>query len=246
MEAIEACVSFLANNPSYGLAHGLYCDFADNENEIAINELIYSLTGLEGETPIERICHLMADYEATTYAVQRTDVARIAFKNASLLTNILAQELSSSLLSVACGKAKRLPVLYSARNSERFTSYSLAHPMERILHSPLKFFNEYGQYRELIFNTLRAQRIDINQHTETLFDVAHLRYISPYIPPKILNFTLSAYLKNEPDKEFFKNLWQCWYALKNQAEPRRFRRLRQLKNRLPFYHRDYSERTFNP
>lgn len=235
VDAIEECVQFLLNNPDYSLAHGLYCDFWEHKNEVSIDRLIYSRSSLQNDNPVNRLCELMQNYEATTYAIHRTNSAQEAFKKAAPLQNILFQELLSSVLCVLQGKAARIFTFYSARNNERTNTYSLWHPLELVSTSPENLFNEYFPYRKAIFDSLSELKntdTNIEHDTKNIIDLAHLCYLSPYLRPEILKFALHKHLQKEHHKEFSKNLWQQWAELHSGSSNKYFKWLHKLKSKL--------------
>jgi glycosyltransferase domain-containing protein len=230
LSAINDCLNFLLKNPDYSLAHGFYFDFTEHENEMFVDRLIYFQPSLTDNSPEKRICRLMQNYEATTYAIHRTEIATEAFKKAASLKSILSSELSSSVLCVSKGKAARLPKFYSGRNNQRLTTYSSHHPIEYINTSPEALFNEYYQYRKLILDALE-ETFEMSPETCNNLDIAHLCYLSPYLRPKILNFILNYRLTNNQASSC-SDLWKYWTELNSFSLSNYFKLLYKLKSKI--------------
>ena len=232
INTITDCINFLIENSDYSLAHGLYFDFSELKNEICISRLIYSSLSLADVSPVNRIAKLMQNYEATTYAIYRTEIAKMIFQKAATLSSVLSNELLSSVLSVVKGKAARLPKLYCGRNNQRFTTYFAWHPMELIAIAPKILCREYSEYRQITLELLEKEGINITTEIQNIIDIAHMCYISPYLRTEILNFILDYYLKNNNQPPPATILWQYVAERHSYLPSKAFRFLYKLKNKI--------------
>lgn len=200
IDTIYDCIVYLRENPEYSLAHGIYFDFTSLPEGWYIDRVIYARPSLTHSSSLERVCRFIQNYEATTYAIQRTEIAKEVFSKAKDLNSILGHELLSSVLCVAKGKAARLPKLYCGRNNERTISYSRWHPIEQVAYSVATLFSEYNEYRKILFETLEnssfedekeIKKINPTLEIKNLIDIAHLCYMSSFLHPKLLDFILN-------------------------------------------------------
>ncbi len=233
-DAIDSCIDFLNQHSTFALAHGWYFDFLEASGELQISRLQYTTSSLAHNRPLMRVLALISNYEAVTYAVHRTPVAKQAFEEASTLGSTMTQELLSSSLCLLAGKAARLPFIYYGRNSRRLTTYSDSHPLAVLAHDPGALFMDYVDYRTRLIERLSAiSRKGKEGPPEPLLDLAHLQYLSAFISRDIINFILSRRLDGITGQALFDQLWDS-SLLRNNGKVSRFitgsHRLRSLKN----------------
>lgn len=124
--ALLQCVSFLEKNKDYSVAQGTCLMFKKEENYRNGVEfgLLYPLKSydIEHQKPILRLEHMFQNYRSILYAVHRTDILKISFKNAGeVIKNLFLNEYLTAFLPIVSGKYKELPIAYQAREFSDFS-----------------------------------------------------------------------------------------------------------------------------
>lgn len=117
---INQSVDFLEKNPDFTTAHGYYISFCFGTNKMGRKILyqlhIYPYKSISFANVKDRLFFHFSSYYPTIYAVHRTDLFKLIFKDAVGFTDDYRfGELLPSMLDLIYGKMKKLDVLYSAR-----------------------------------------------------------------------------------------------------------------------------------
>ncbi|WP_114792366.1 TIGR00180 family glycosyltransferase [Niabella yanshanensis] len=120
-QALEACISFLNSNPGYASVQGKSICYKKKEVVKKKEVDFYPLYppkaySYENQSGLDRIGALLANYKSFLYAVHRTTTLKDAYKNASeSIRNLFLNEYNASIVPLAAGKYKELPVLFQVR-----------------------------------------------------------------------------------------------------------------------------------
>jgi len=117
---INQSVDFLEKNPDFSCAHGHYISFYFETNKTGGKEIywrpIYPFKSISFANAKERLSFHFSSYYPTIYAVHRTDLLKLIFKDAVEFTDDYRfGELLPSMLDSVYGKMIKIDVLYSAR-----------------------------------------------------------------------------------------------------------------------------------
>jgi len=120
---IDKSLDFLEENPDFAIAHGNTASFYLKDNRQGNQQFYWkhiycSSKSIIFPDPGERIASHLRDYHPTFYAVHRTDLLRMIFKEtARFASDGRFGELLPSALTLIDGKLKHLDILYGARES---------------------------------------------------------------------------------------------------------------------------------
>jgi len=225
--ALAEIVDFMERNEDYSVAHGYYFNFLDEnhragKSDVAadsqkakpvtkITSLFYHSPSLNDADPFERLIQFFRRYEALTYGVYRTPVAREVYELAQPVASILARELLTGALTVAAGKTARLKTIYYGRNTGPSARYKNWHPLEWLATDPSGLFGEYMHYRSVLKDYLvrhNAERTE--QEVARLIDLIHLRYLIPFLRPDFLDFVLRKNLEKLTPEQMVPEVWKYW------------------------------------
>lgn len=228
LASLGEIVEFLERNEDYSAAHGFYFNFCEDEGaeqaaasaaggrgakpETRISSLFYRGPSLADPAPVQRLAQLLRRYEALTYAVYRTSVAREIYAAAQKVDSILARELLAGALTVLAGKTARLKNIYYGRNTRPSVGYENWHPLEWMATDPGGMFKEYLAYRSVLTRALVARSTTPISDDEALriCDLVHLRYLGSYLHPAYLDFALRKNLEKLPPRETIAEVWKFW------------------------------------
>jgi hypothetical protein len=123
------------------------------------------------------------------------------------LQSMLGRELLGGAIAVILGKVARLPILYAGRSLGPSASYVNWHPIEFLVSSPQSLFNEYIKYRELLLE-LYSSLIQLpSEEIINQIDMAHLRYLSEYLKPEVVDYLINKTRHDVPREEIVNGLW---------------------------------------
>lgn len=120
---INEAVKFLEKNPDYSAAHGSYISFYVYSGPFNSKEFwwkfIYAYKSIISSNPRKRFISHLTDYYQVLWAVRRTDIVRVCYKEflKSKVDPYLFGELLPDMLTLIYGKMKRLSTFYSARQA---------------------------------------------------------------------------------------------------------------------------------
>jgi glycosyltransferase domain-containing protein len=221
-------VDFLRRNADYSAAHGFYFNFQEQGRagppwRTTISSLFYRGPSLDAAEPAQRLALLFQRYEALTYAVYRREVAVRVYRESGQVQSMLARELLSGALTVIAGKTARLKVIYYGRSTGPSAGYRNWHPLEWLATDPAGMFQEYAAYRAVLAPALARAGASAMAPEEAvrLCDLIHLRYLSPYLDPRYLEFALSKNFERLAPEALIAEVWRFW----NQSAGRGWRGL---------------------
>lgn len=180
--------------------------------------------------PLERVCALIADYQALTYAMMRTSVARTAFHKAAQQNSLMMKELVSGCATAAAGEVHRIPVFSHGRSAGASHNYNKWHPLEWICLDPKGLLEEYARYRHVMISEILEDDIsdaDLKKAV-TRLDLAHLAYIAPYLRMEILTCAQELSTLDLSEEQKTEKIWQKWTEIHSAHGLARFRRSRKL------------------
>jgi len=207
-EAVPALTEFLAGHPAIVAAHGWYFGFSLG-TDLAITSMAYRGPSLDDEDPLRRLRRLLGGYEAVTYAVYRTEILRQVLQEAGGVRSLLGRELLGAELTAVLGQVARLPVLYYGRAVAGSGPHIQWHPVEFLLSSPEELLAEYARIREVVTAWLaKVGPTDRSaEDTRRVVDLLHLRYLSEYVTPGILDYLVDGVLGPVDPGELLRGYW---------------------------------------
>jgi glycosyltransferase domain-containing protein len=116
VEALRACVAALADNPELAVCDGRYISFDPRPLHVELR-IEYDGPSVDQATPMLRMRHRLDTFEAATYAVFRTEVARKVFDGCIQVPSPMFWELFTTLAPLGVGKHRRLNCVYMARRT---------------------------------------------------------------------------------------------------------------------------------
>ena len=128
---IAQCIEFLADNPDYSSAHGLYFHHTimdkARKTDFKFNFSYKEWKSLKNNTGAERFLHCYVHRKAHSmpfYAVYRTNLMQFIWEEANEYVESLAYaELFPCAMSFIYGKNKILPIFYSSREQNNMPFY---------------------------------------------------------------------------------------------------------------------------
>ncbi len=192
--------------------------------------------------PIERLWHLFSNYEAVTYGVHRTDVLRKSLSAVQGVQSMLWRELLGGAVATVSGKIARLPVLYAGRSLGPSASYVNWHPVGFLITSPRSLLEDYFRYRTKLLEHFRDCGYPSSDLSaiENQVDLIHLRYLSDYLKPKVLDYIYQEIRKGRGRDEIMGGVWPL--LLERQGVEGALQRssiLRRLRDRYAPWIRGY-------
>lgn len=204
-KGIEEAVDFLDKNPDYSVAHGTYISFYVYTPPFGSKKFwwkyIYPYQSITFSNPSKRLATHLASYYQVLWAVRRTDVVKVAYRELlkSKVDPFLFGELLTDMLTLIPGKLKRLSTFYAARQAFS-TSYSYWPSLMDAIDNGV-YNNEYFKFRECLLNNLKitksnkgqmAQIIDesMQSHLKSTFQehlMGRVNLILRYLPKFISN-----------------------------------------------------------
>ena len=249
VSSIGPLVDFLAQHPDHSLAHGWYFTFYLS-GAFGLTGFAYRSPSIEDADPISRLHALFRNYEAVTYGVYRSTVLKEVLRRVQGVGSMLGRELLGGALTAVAGKTARLPLLYHGRSLGPSATYVDWHPVDFLLTSPRALFEEYSRYREVLLEFYAAcgHRMTDPVEVEKLVDLVHLRYLTEYFTPPVIDHLLECIQRGTPRGEVMGGVWPI-LANKGGAEGalQRSAALRKLRDRFVPWLRGYHVRkVLNP
>jgi len=201
--ALREAVRFLAGNPDYVSAHGLYLNFRVAGHQVHITRE-YSGSGNEAASAARRIFTLCQHYESLYYAVFRTADLQHVMTGATALPTLHFQELFQSVAALIRGKVKRFPSFYGGRQScdpaeperDKWQTYYW------FADNAAEMLADYAAYRDQTWRFYREYGPTSDLDEEgflRVLDLAHAVYFSAGCPPQYFLRRLAPYWPDEPD-----------------------------------------------
>ncbi len=219
---LSSMIDALLADSSSVAAHGVYFEYSGNRAQVDVTSLIHTDAEVIADKALDRVFALMSCYEALTYAVYRTAVARQALFAASSQNSILAQELLAGAVTAVMGKIIRLPIITHGRRVASTAGYNQAHPVEWLATDPAGMFSAYFSYRSILIDSIAALEPDIEAEEITRqVDLAHLCYLQPFLEPHILKNLINVptgAIRGKNEGALALDLWRERYDRQNLGE----------------------------
>jgi glycosyltransferase domain-containing protein len=209
-DSLGPLVNFILEHSDYSLAQGWYFTFYDNVH-IGITASVYRSASIDQDSALDRVFTLFQKYEAVTYGVYRTSVLRTVLHGVQGVESMLAKELLGGALSVVHGKAARLPVFYYARSHSPSHPYHHWHPLDFLVSSPEALYRDYAAYRKILLQCFKTSGNPEYSEEElaTLIDLAHFRYLSDYVKPRVMDYLIEQVRARTPKAEIMQGVWSA-------------------------------------
>ena len=235
LESLPPLVEFLQQHPDFSAAHGWYFTF-DSGRHLDVTALVYSGRSLDRPDPLRRLRDLFDRYEAVTYALYRTHVMRDVLRGVQPLATVLARELLAGALTVVAGKVGRLPLFYYGRSLRPSEPSERWHPLQFLISSPEELFGQYGEYRERLLEAFGRTGYRSCGATELrgVIDLIHLRYLSEYATPELLNYLIEERIAGTSRQDILQGAWPRLAPSTSRVVNglRYSRRLRRIRDRF--------------
>ena len=192
---INQSVTFLEKNPDFSCAHGHYISFYFKTNIIGgkkrYYQPIYPYKSISFVSVKKRLVfHFFSQYP-TFYAVHRTDLLKIIFKDAVGFTDdVRFGELLPTMLDLIYGKMKKLDVLYCAR--ERI--YGFARQTRKSYNDFIKngtYDRKYNKFKNCLVEHLIKNSHTTSDEAKELIDKGMTEFLSKYYPKSFKHFIVS-------------------------------------------------------
>lgn len=206
--AIDPILDFLDSHADFALGHGWYFTFYDN-GHIGITASVYKGSSIDQPDALARLYSMFRNYEALTYGVYRTTVMRSVLSDVQRVQSMLGRELLGGALTLAHGKAARLPIFYYGRSHLPSHPYTHWHPLDFLISAPDEFYRDYAAYRVILLQRLLALGYTryTRDETATLLDLIHFRYLADYVRPRVMDYLVERKLERVSKPEIMQGLW---------------------------------------
>lgn len=206
--SLEPILAFLAGHPNCAVAHGWYFAFRLAE-VFELTGVAYCGSSIDDPQPLDRLYRLMRSYEALTYGVYRTALLRRILARVQGVKTNMARELLGSALAVIPGTAVRLPVLYHGRAMGPSLYVSDWHPVDYLISSPERLFEEYSSYRDLVVDFFAECGHPTRNRADLLraVDQIHWRYAADYFKPPVLDYVFERVRAGAQRAEIMNGMW---------------------------------------
>ncbi len=217
LPAVGDCVAHLETHKDFSIAHGYYFNFQETEH-ICLSYVQYVGRSIDLDDPIARLRQFMADYEATFYAVHRTEQLAHAMDVAQDLESTLFREVTAAAITIVQGKAARIPRFYYGRNTAPSLSYDNWHPHQILASDADLLFRDYARYRSAVLSEIERTYPTDHARLSSMFDHIHLKYLRQTLDPRVMEFILDEVFKGTPPKAIVDGVWQRWVSNVERAQ----------------------------
>lgn len=227
---LTAAAAALLADTSTSVAHGYYAQFT-LEGSGRLTDLACSAPDIANNDPLHRVSTAMLHYEATIYGIHRTPVLLRLLEEAAAAPSLFAAELLTTVLAMAEGKARRLPLFTHARSIAPSHGARRWHPAELLATDPAHLVQSLQFLRSRLIT-----QPDIDQSRIQVFDLALVAYLSDYTRPDAARRLARLALKGASTDELYEAGWSefatmlqpsGWRAATRSSKPARW-----LKQRL--------------
>ncbi len=158
--SIYKCIDFLNANEDFSAAQGIAIQYLkDSITSKTINyELLYMNMGydFEDKDPLIRLERFLSNYRSILYAVHRTSLLKLAYKNAgSVIKNLYLNEYLSCIVPVIVGKCKQLPILYQVREFSESSDDKITPNLDKIYYDTA-FEKEREEFIDVVVNNAKV------------------------------------------------------------------------------------------
>ena len=189
---INQSVTFLEKNPDFSCAHGHYISFYFKTNIIGggkrYYQPIYPYKSISFVSVKKRLVFHFSSQYPTFYAVHRTDLLKIIFKDAVGFTDdVRFGELLPTMLDLIYGKMKKLDVLYCAREK----IYGFARQTRKSYNDFIKngtYDRKYNKFKNCLVEHLIKNSHTTSDEAKELIDKGMTEFLSKYYPKSFKHF----------------------------------------------------------
>ena len=198
---IKEAINFLEKNPDYSSAHGTYISFYIFKSLFNSKsfwwKFIYPYKSITSLSPKERLISHLSNYYQVLWAVRRTGVVKKSYEEfiKFKVDPILFGELLPDMLTLMCGKMKRLNTFYGARQAFS-TSYSYWPSVQDSIKMGT-YKAAYRDFRNCIASNLQKFGI-LKQEAEKIVDLHMSKYLK-HSTQEHLTGRVNLFLKQFPD-----------------------------------------------
>lgn len=181
---MKKCVDALEQDGGAVAAHGTYLSLImSKDNSCAQLGWEYKSPSLNATTAQGRLSQLLANYEATFYAVYRTNKVSEVFSMAQQFEGVF-QELATATALVTLGRVLRVEGIYNVRFAGPVSSTNKWHPALWCKHSITDFLHHYSKYREGFLVWARTQLAptefaDVSSDFDKVYGIYILQKVDP-------------------------------------------------------------------
>ena len=193
---INKSVEFLENNQDFSVAQGHYISFhlrtTKKGRQQFLCRSLYSGKQINFPEAGERLFYHLSNYQIPTYyAVHRTDLLKMIFKDTVKFTDDgRFEELLPTMLTLIYGKMIILDVLYSAREK----NYGSVGPIRKIFKDFIKnktYDIKYNKFKNCLVRHLIKNSHISSDEAKKLIDKAMTEFLSKYYPKSFKHFIVS-------------------------------------------------------
>ncbi len=206
-DSLSRCVTFLANDKKYSVAQGtclVYKKEKTYNNKIQFGLLYKSKRyDIEDSNPITRLEKMLDNYRSLLYAVHRTDIIKLSFKNTGrTIKNLFLNEYLTAFIPIVSGKYKELEILYQVREFSETSDDKISDNLNIIVNDN-KYKLEYEAFLNLVSDQIsKLLLVDKKMMKEKIELLLHNFSKSPLIGisqmPKNLKKRLGILIGNIP------------------------------------------------
>jgi glycosyltransferase domain-containing protein len=208
LPALHECLSVLEADQTVSAAHGLYFTFSEAKF-FDLLSIANRGPSVDVDDPLLRVRQLFAHYEPLLHAVHRTAVLQDVFARIGEVQTTLGVELLTASLTVASGKTLRIEHFYHGRGTTPSLADPQRYPWDILAASPAALFRDYGEVRRILGDTLsRSSGTHSPGTVMVLLDLVFLRYLRPFLAPRILDLLITERLQGSSATESAEHAWR--------------------------------------
>lgn len=200
---IKEALDFLEKNPDYSAAHGTYISFYTYKvfgSKKFWWRFLYFPHSISSPKPLNRFVSHLTNYNLITWAVQRTNIAKICHKEFSkckidpYLLPVFGELLPDSLIAIY-GKIKHLNTFYAARQA--FSQILSSYPSLIDAKKKGVYKREYKKFKNSLLDNLSNLDYFSKEKSALIIDEAMEKYINYSYQEHLVN-RLNFFLKYFP------------------------------------------------
>src|SRR6202165_4427458 len=217
--AVEKSVTELERRPDFGVAHGYYFNFIEQET-FDLSYVMYRGKSIEDAHALARLRTLFSAYEAVFYGVFRTELMRGAFRDVDKVNTVLGKELLTASLSIIAGKSLRIPCFYYGRNTAESLPYSAWHPHQILAYKPELLFSEFPVFRSLLVQAVQSAEPDLrDENAGKTIDLIFLRYLEAFLRHDVLDLMLDLSMRGQESAIIYPSVWDVFVRSGRPSRP---------------------------
>jgi hypothetical protein len=158
--AIARLLAFLPEHSDCIAAMGYNLGFADRQDTIDINRIMFFTPTIGEDDPLQRHYHLMRRYQSWAFGLFRTSALAAAIEQAQGVSGAIFQEIMLMNALALQGKMARLPVVLSLQTEEHsFHAPRQNNPLYWFLDDARSFVLHHARYRRALIRFIRSRGI---------------------------------------------------------------------------------------